>query len=446
LAARKAQDLAARSALTRSSFRLSLSLVAARSKDNERLFPNFVRGATAVGLARLRAIAKAAKVATDDLPQTDAAAIARRLLEGLPEPAFFLHHVKRADEMRMAEALGLPDPTAWAALNPVTAEIRAMPSYRQPSWQREVWNAFSKKLAPERAKPRATSARDPHHAAQWKELGDARRWAKLNSAVKMRLSAELAKALGEGFAPDPEAAGHSAVRDLKTGVRYVAIAGGSRAMGLSKEEQTQLRKLLKAEPNAEAVELLKGYAAQTRPERVVTVPPFLCARTTLLEAQVAGQVEVDCANVHHVARISRERAAACVRMLAARLLSEAEWEWVARAGGARQWLVNGEAPRAGIAALAASRDLAEDEHPWGVSGLAWGSWVDDAWQPTYKKAPVDGSAFSPLELPETVRGGGLEVWPWQGSGELLSTHASSRDLDRLGDHALLVALDLPPRG
>jgi hypothetical protein len=96
--------------------------------------------------------------------------------------------------------------------------------------------------------------------------------------------------------------------------------------------------------------------------------------------------------------------------------------------------------------LAASRDLAEDEHPWGVSGLAWGSWVDDAWQPTYKKAPVDGSAFSPLELPETVRGGGLEVWPWQGSGELLSTHASSRDLDRLGDHALLVALDLPPRG
>jgi formylglycine-generating enzyme required for sulfatase activity len=82
-----------------------------------------------------------------------------------------------------------------------------------------------------------------------------------------------------------------------------------------------------------------------------------------------------------------------------RLLSEAEWEYVARAGSDTTYPTGAtiKAEQANFAALgkSARRPVAVGSYPanaFGVSdmmGNVW-EWVEDTWHPTYDKAPADG--------------------------------------------------------
>ncbi|MBL8953607.1 MAG: hypothetical protein JNK82_22720 [Myxococcaceae bacterium] len=81
-----------------------------------------------------------------------------------------------------------------------------------------------------------------------------------------------------------------------------------------------------------------------------------------------------------------------------------------------------------------------------VRGLGFSGWVDDGWHATYAKAPKTSVAWEPKEGPETVRGGGRELQPWQSGGEALLAHPAHRDPGGDDDvHAVRLAMELPAR-
>jgi formylglycine-generating enzyme required for sulfatase activity/curved DNA-binding protein CbpA len=88
-----------------------------------------------------------------------------------------------------------------------------------------------------------------------------------------------------------------------------------------------------------------------------------------------------------------------------RLLSEAEWEYAALAGAAREAGAEakpdnpppGQLTEFGLSRLSggAKRWMAAKPNAWGVLGLPGSvlEWVEDCWHPAYTQAPADGSAW-----------------------------------------------------
>jgi len=149
--------------------------------------------------------------------------------------------------------------------------------------------------------------------------------------------------------------------------------------------------------------------------------------------------------VHDVVALEAERAVAVVKRLGLRMLTEAEWEYLARANEQRLWLSGARDPAEFVEDFC-GQDLFAGEEPFGVHGLPWGTWVDDGWAPSYKGAPADGSARQPYELPQVVRGGGApRSFPWQVDGEALLLLTIHRDRAEKGMFPVLAARDLPAR-
>ena len=100
-----------------------------------------------------------------------------------------------------------------------------------------------------------------------------------------------------------------------------------------------------------------------------------------------------------------------------RLLSEAEWEYVARGGtDSRYWW--GDAMKPGFAdcdgcggpqaALQPTRDGTLPANPFGLYDIGGGvaEWVEDCWHNNYRGAPTDGSAWLAPDCRERVLRGG----------------------------------------
>ena len=235
------------------------------------------------------------------------------------------------------------------------------------------------------------------------------------------------------------------VRSAKLGIALVAIPGGTLEMGLSPEEQRELVRRVKGR-GPEAREHVRELAALARPRHSVVIDAFLCAESPL-RAKHAKKLgcEGDAANPHAVLRVGAAQAAAVTGATKLRLLAEAEWEWVARAGGSCAWLSGEDEPEDWARRVlgAAPEDT---PHPLGALALGWGEWVDDGWHATYRGAPKLSTAWEPKTGPEVVRGGALEQWPWQVGGELVLLHAAARGrASDGGQHALRLARDLPAR-
>jgi formylglycine-generating enzyme required for sulfatase activity len=273
-------------------------------------------------------------------------------------------------------------------------------------------------------------------------LRDLGAWSLSEPSARLDVARALAAALGADFVPVEAllgAAELAAVRHVATDTTLVAVPGGGYQMGLQPEERAALLEL--AHPSVR-----DDMARQLRfaePPHAVRVAPFLCATAPLLVSQSRSLVgrldEAALRPEYHEpdapvpCHVTRSEARAAVAKAGCRLLSEAEWEYVAREGGRASWI--GAAPTgveaegfadAQAQATAPRVDGGAPANAFGLWGLLFGEWVADAWHEGYAGAPADARPWgSPAEL-EVSRAGGATAWPWRDGMSHVLCHAAVR--------------------
>lgn len=415
-----------------------LPLLASEPVSSKGKWPNYVAGISAAGIDNLRAIAGnfadwqlSAPIDTA-LPTADA--LAADYLSKLRYPHHIFGELPEDAQDRAALAVGCPTRAQWQQPPPKPDT----PAHAEPCWENDVYEVLFKQLPPEPPQPRPVADR-ASAASQWPELAAG---ALSDTEPRSRFAAELAAALGADWSPVPDAGdGVVRVRLERIDLNFVVVPGGQMTMGMTEADLAELEEL-----GEEAAESVEFFAALSTPPRPVVVEPFLCAETPLLSGHAAAlSIEGDDANAHRVLRQDSWQAAATVTACGLRLLSEAEWEWIARDGGRQSWICGPASPEVWTDRVLRG-DPREARTPFGTLMLGWGEWVDDGWHDDYIGAPADSQPWGPTDRPETVRGGAFACWPWQGGGEAVLLHAASRDRG-FGQaiHAVRLAADLPAR-
>ena len=230
-------------------------------------------------------------------------------------------------------------------------------------------------------------------------------------------SAEAATTVSIALPPTPTPALHpgQALSDCAACPEMIVAPGSSFVMGSPADEA--------------------GRAANEGPRREVRVAPFAVSKYEITFAQWDACVAAGGCNGFTpsdrgwgrgqmpVIGVSWTDARAYVDWLnhqlngpRYRLLSEAEWEFVARAGG-RAAYAFGPRISAQQATFRARRTTAVGAHPangfqvFDMSGNA-AEWVEDCYAPNYQLAPIDGAAVEADECMRRVyRGGGFADAP-----------------------------------
>lgn len=402
------------------------------SVSNFRRFPNVVDGLLALGGPRLREIAGQAGLSLKGVPNAPGA-IAGALRDQLASPSVLRRYLSAADLDAIGKRFGLEPRSAWEQTSP-------------SSFDEAVLARLFEERQPPAEPARRQSRRDPSGAAAWPELRDLATWTALGDSRRRQVAQALATAMGQhASALDSTGQYHLArIQDGLLGCAFVAIPGGRFEMGLDDKEKRSLLRLTQ-NWSEEAKMHVRALATIARPVHTVDLPPFLCAEAPVRRDQGlkgAGDAPVSWAG-HEVCLLAAPAAAAIAEQASARSLTEAEWEFIARAGGARAWLAGELDPETYTATVLAGDLLTDDRHPFGIRGLGWGTWVEDGWHPSYQGAPLDGSAWEPRELPEVARSGALLSWPWQIDGEAILLHVAHRERVQSQAFPMLLARDLP---
>lgn len=240
-------------------------------------------------------------------------------------------------------------------------------------------------------------------------LGDFSRWDALDDGARRAVVARVQQALGADYAALDALVGQrrlGGVRHLATGYELVLVPGGRFDMGISEAEERELLEVLQQQggfPEASGDERegwartlereVAGIARAARPVRSVTVAPFLCGRRHL---------------------------GALPLVPGWRHLCEAEWEYVARAGSPRGWLL--EPPLTWDATEAPERALAQESALGLFDLISWDGegFPDDGWPERggYAGAPLEAKPFAPdgSEKNAIARGGPTYEWASEVAG------------------------------
>lgn len=197
---------------------------------------------------------------------------------------------------------------------------------------------------------------------------------------------------------------HHAASDTE----FCVIPGGHFTRGFTEADRKAVEKLFPGGARLEA--LLADVRASTTPARRVRVAPFLCGVRPLRRADVQRLT----ADEHQTDNPNRDVARAIARNVDCRLLSDAEFEWVAR--DTNQLAFRLDVARRTLAdeAAASCEDDAEqtDEAQsgivpsrFGVEKFFLGEWVEDDWHPTLAGAPGDSRAWLDGAAVGTYRAG-----------------------------------------
>lgn len=196
---------------------------------------------------------------------------------------------------------------------------------------------------------------------------------------------EIANKLGAQFAVAGELILHE-----PTGTLFALIPGGTFMMGFTADDIRSVWCAVDESSN------IAHYVERSRPAHAVTLKPFLMAQSLATgEAKAHGF----------------------------RLPTEAEWEWMAREGGAVRFT---GVPRSAHPLTPANAEGSQDAGPnaFGIQDLheTSGELVSDSRHDDYVGAPSDGSSWGD--------GAGVARWGhiwWQDEIEVLSLHAAIRN-------------------
>jgi hypothetical protein len=265
-------------------------------------------------------------------------------------------------------------------------------------------------------------------------------FSRTTSEERADLATRIAAALGADWRSAGVLRGKqqlATVLHVPTNLELVAIPGGSFVAGIRPDEVELMRTVEYVENTA--LEWIDKLAEAAVP-REVTVKPFLCARAPA-SAACARVLGVDVGWVvgddsdDAPIRLDDESAEALFEQFAmARLPRRAEWEWVARQGGALPF-INGatfeEAEDACKALYGTAFDPVRDDagqNAWGVWGMPWGDWIceDDE-----------------LQLAYAGRGGAAMLYPWQGDEIVMQLAGQPDDTCGFDEQCVRFVVNLP---
>lgn len=246
----------------------------------------------------------------------------------------------------------------------------------------------------------------------------------------MTRASASARALGRDFRVTSD----DGIEHVATGIVLRVIPAGRLRMGFSDAEV------------AEVIGLFAGRDADVRaiversiPQHDVDLPEFLCAEAHVPFAVAKQFVDAEMMDSDR-ALVSPSAARELAAALRMRLLSEAEWEWVAREGGRRSWLI--DRPAAITFDLDPSEDTCAASNAFGIRHLVseLGELVADGWNPTYAAAQPTPAPRDPDRGPGVLRGAHCS---WQDAIEAMSLHVATRQPVGEDGYGVRLALDIP---
>ena len=244
-------------------------------------------------------------------------------------------------------------------------------------------------------------------------------------------------ALRTGLVNKPANVGLPVLVHEATQQEFVLVPAGAFVMGMTAPELVSALREVHYNPDVEPWRTShRARYALANPVHPVTQQAFLCGRSPLLartiDALDAGVAWSTHETAEHrgptvAAAMTREGVTCVLERLGWQLISEAQWEYVARCGGPEQWAGGSEWRRMVDVLVTDPHFDSKAGNVWGVWGLALGEWVADEWHADYTGAPADGSAWrAGAGLPDAVRGGAVLHAPWQDSDEAFGCHAAVR--------------------
>lgn len=202
-------------------------------------------------------------------------------------------------------------------------------------------------------------------------------FAKLTAAKRKALAAELAAHLGEGWSV--EKGDGVLLRHAPTDLVFVAVPGGTFAMGLTEADVAAIRRDLAKLPDLDdAIARLRRSAL---PERSVEVAPFLASRAPLTWQEVERLSKKQQSGMYCYV-LPRADARRLASKLGFRLCSEAELQWVARDAGKTTFVLDAVAKMGRVKGMS-------DRIPsrFGLQGLFCQQWAEDDYHEGIKGAP-----------------------------------------------------------